>query len=304
MGSITSDMITLPSGKTKKGLGGVLYPASVLCGLDKEVTLITNLAEELAPFVSRSIKNWSTLHLDGVLKVPGPGNRVNLFYPEKGERQEILDSVVPSLEPQRIINRLPDIDFLILLMISGLDITLENWDKIKEKAGCPIWMDIHSLALSPELGRLRKYVSLTLWPEWVQGVDYLQANRQEVASMLGYPEKDIHEKDLYSFGESVLKQGIKAVFITLGEQGILVCTSQGMKKMRPDDSDSVVDTTGCGDVFCGAAVSMLSEEKKVMEAVRFGLKLASRAAGNTGIQETFKMAQELKINRKRGFDEE
>ncbi|MFW6124295.1 MAG: PfkB family carbohydrate kinase [Acidobacteriota bacterium] len=303
-GSITHDLITLPSGSKIESLGGVLYPASVLCGLERQVCLIINLAEELAPSVLSLKKEWLNREFNEVKMVPGPGNRVNLYYPRKGERQEILESVVPPLEPKWIISRLPDIDFLILLMISGLDIKLRDWNKIKEKAECPIWMDIHSLVLSPELGRLRKYISLPNWRDWVRGIDYLQANKQEAACMMGSPEKNPNEKELYSLGESALEEGIKAVFITLGEEGILVVTPQESRKLKSTESNKVADTTGCGDVFCGAVVSRLMEGEEVLKAGEFGLKLASEAVKTRGVQETFKMVQEFSfLNSKRGFHE-
>jgi hypothetical protein len=300
LGSITHDVITFPDGKISQGLGGILYPASVLCGLERQVSLITNLAEELAPHVFSLKKHWPTMDLDEVKIVPGPGNKVNLYYPEEGERREILESVVPTLDAEMILNRLSDKNFLILLMISGMDITLEDWNKIKERAECPIWMDVHSLTLSPELGRFRKYVLLTNWPDWVRGVDYVQVNKKESASMIGCPEKDPDEKQLYRFGESVLRQGVRAVFITLGKEGILVITAQGAAKMKFMESNKVVDTTGCGDVFCGAAVSQLMDGKDVMDAVDFGLELATRAVGRSGVKETFEMTKGFK----RGLHEE
>ncbi|MBD3413665.1 MAG: hypothetical protein GF421_04435 [Candidatus Aminicenantes bacterium] len=293
LGSITRDVISFSSGKVNKGLGGVLYPASVLCGLQKNVCLMTNMAEDLASDVFRMVQCWPTMQLSEIKRVSGPGNRVHLFYPEQGERQEVLKSAVPPLKPERIINRLPGLDFLVLLMISGLDITLKNWNKIKKKAKCPLWMDVHSLALSPELGQIRKYTSIENWPEWVSGVDYVQANQKEAASMMGHPERNPDEEELSFFGQSVLKQGVKAVFITLGEKGILVISPEGNRMMRSDENSDVVDTTGCGDVFCGAAASVLAEGRKVTDAVRFGLKLASRAAGRAGIQDTYQMAQEF-----------
>ncbi len=304
IGSITYDVITLPSGSLIESLGGVLYPSAVLCGLEKEVFLIANLAEGLASLVSSVLENWRSIHVEGVQKVPGPGNRVSLFYPREGERKEVLESVVPSLEPGWILSRLPDVDFLVLLMISGLDIKLRDWNEIKEKAECPIWMDVHSLALSPELGRFRKYVSLTEWPEWIRGIDYVQANRQEAACMMGCPEKKPDERELNVFGESILNQGVKAVFFTLGEEGILVGTPQGFTKMASKDSDEVADTTGCGDVFCSATVSRMMEGEEVLGAAEFGLKLASKAVRTRGVQETFKMVQEFNfLNSKRGFHE-
>ena len=49
----------------------------------------------------------------------------------------------------------------------------------------------------------------------------------------------------------------------------------------------VVDTPGCGDVFCAATAAKLSEGTEPFAAAGFGLKLASEAATARGVEEIF-----------------
>ena len=58
IGTITHDVITLESGQSFEGIGGVLYQAAVLCGLGREVFLYTNLGEELEPEVPPFPRRW------------------------------------------------------------------------------------------------------------------------------------------------------------------------------------------------------------------------------------------------------
>jgi len=297
IGTITYDVITYASGQAFRGLGGVLYQAAVLCGLGKEVYLYSNCGQELISDVERLTAHWASFHGEGIQYVPGPGNRVFLFYPEKGERVEILESVVPPLNPDQIIKDLPQFGMLLLIINSGFDIELRDWRKIIHQASCPIWFDVHSLPLSRKIGSPREYLPLTGWKEWASGVDYLQANRKEVALMLGSSQKIPSESEIVNFAKQAFDIGLKALFITLGEEGALILTPKASKKIRPPNTGKVIDTTGCGDVFCAATVAKLAAGSSPFKAASFGILLASKAAALSGLKKTFTLAsrQNFKI---------
>lgn len=299
IGTITDDEITFDSGQRITGLGGVLYQAAVLCGLGEETCLHTNLGEELADEVNKMVKDWSTLRKIGIRQVPGPGNQVHLHYPEKGERIEVLKSVVPPFPPEPVIEDLPELGMLILVVNSGFDIRLSDWRNIVRSASCPIWMDVHSLFLSRELNVPRKYLPLSEWKEWAEGVSFLQANVKEVASMLGFPDQVPSEDDFLQFGERAFDLGVKAVYLTLGKDGVLVMKPGNFMKISAPHAEVVVDTTGCGDVFCGGAAVKLASGKDPFDAAHFGLELATRAVEVKGVEETFKLVKEYQMAEKK-----
>jgi hypothetical protein len=292
LGTITHDTISRESGFSYEGIGGVLYQAAVLCGLGKDVSLYTNLGLELVPRVKKIIQGWIHLHREGIQQVAGPGNQVELHYPEEGERVEILKSVVPPLNVAQLVKDLPEFGMLVLILNSGFDVELRDWKKITQSAVCPVWIDIHSLVLVRKLQEPRKYVSLTEWEEWVEGVDYLQANKQEVASMLGFPHTLPNEEEITRFGKRALELGVKAVFMTLGQAGGIVMTPQESRRVASPKAERLVDTTGCGDVFCGATVSKLLDGDDPFSAASFGLELATEAVSLKGIEETYFLAEQ------------
>ncbi|NIO48189.1 MAG: hypothetical protein GTN73_01935 [Candidatus Aminicenantes bacterium] len=298
IGTITSDKVTFDSGQTIRGLGGVLYQAAVLCGLGKQVHLYTNLGEELIQDVEKMVENWATLRREGICQVPGPGNQVHLHYPEKGERVETLKSVVPPLNPRQVIENMHKLGMLILIINSGFDVELSDWRKIITAAKIPVWLDVHSLPLSRELNIPRKYLPLTKGKEWVEGVSFIQVNEKELSSMLGDPDKRYSEEDALSFGKEVFNLGVKVVFITLGKQGVLVITPEESKRIRSPEVKSVVDTTGCGDVFCGGAAVKLAEGQDPFTAASCGLELATEAVSIKGIEETYMLARRRKEKEK------
>jgi sugar/nucleoside kinase (ribokinase family) len=291
IGTITYDVITTAAGQVFRGLGGILYQAAALCGLGKEAVLYTHLGRNLAPDVTKITSQWPNCHAQGIRTVPGPGNSVFLHYPEKGERIEILESHVPPLSPRCIIRELYQLGMLVLVINSGLDIKLEDWRKIVRRAACPIWFDVHSLALSLNLHTPRHYRPLPEWKSWADGVTYLQANLKEVASMLGDPNIRPSREELHHFGRSAFKIGVESVFITLGKEGALVLTPEGSKKMDVAGVRRVVDTTGCGDVFCAGTAVKLASGAAPMEAAAYGLNLASEASQVSGVEETYALVR-------------
>jgi sugar/nucleoside kinase (ribokinase family) len=232
LGTITHDVITQASGRVLSGEGGILYQAAGLCGLGQHVTFYTHIGKDIFPRVKPVIDRWPTCDSSRIVVMPGPGNSVFLHYPEKGERVEVLESHVPPLRPDRLLKELPGVSFLILVINSGFDIALRDWRRIVRRAGCPIWFDIHSLALTLELHKARRYRPLPEWRDWAEGTTYLQANLKEVSSMLGEPEQIPSGERLSRFGELALELGIEAAFITLGAEGVLVLLPGRTKKGR------------------------------------------------------------------------
>jgi len=299
IGTVTHDFITFDSGQSFEGLGGVLYQAAVLCGLGKEVFLCTNLGEELVKDVERMTRDWTTLHKEGIRLVPGPGNKVYLHYPAQGERVEVLKSVVPPLESSRLLKKITEFGMLIMVVNSGFDLELSDWRKIVKAASCPVWLDIHSLLLSRELNIRRKYLTLAEWRDWVKGVSFVQANAKEVGTMLGQPDRVISEADIARFAAMAFRSGAKAVFVTLGKEGVIVLTREKSEKIKSFTMEKVVDTTGCGDVFGAAAAAKLGEGEDPFASASFGLELATKAVSVKGIEETYLLAWSFGKGKKR-----
>ncbi len=288
IGTITYDVITHEKGTTHEGLGGILHQAAVLCGLGQEVILYANLGRELEPEVRDLTSKWKSFSREGINLVSGPGNRVFLHYPLQGERVEVLKAVVPPVAPDRVVNDLPHLDFLVMVLNSGFDMTLNDWRLVKKNAVCPIWVDIHSLLLEKKIGGPRNYVAVADWQDWIMGIDYLQANQAEVAALLGGPGRILTRTNLEKFGRKVCEMGLKAAFLTMGPEGVLVVDKKTARHMAAFEAKSVIDSTGCGDVFCAGAALFLSRGFDPFESALFGMRIATAVAGFSGISPIYK----------------
>lgn len=293
IGTITSDHIVREEGSSFEGLGGVLYQASVLCGLGEDVRLFSNCGADLRPLVDETAGDWPGFDQEGLRYVPGPGNRVDLRYSDRlKEREEVLRSVVPGLDLGPVLPRLADLDGLLAVFNSGYDLDRAAWRSILGRAKCPVWLDTHSLVLEKTIGSHRDYAALPDWREWISGVTYLQANRQELACLIGRPERWPDEAETRAFAAAAFETGVRAVFVTLGKDGVLVLTPRETRIARAPRTDIVVDTTGCGDVFCAKAFQRILEGATVFEAAQDGVVLASMAAGRAGVRATYEMVRD------------
>ncbi len=293
IGTITHDFITSDAGETREGLGGILYQAAVWCGLKRKVTLFTNLGRELLPQVQRLTRDWETLDSRNLNPVPGPGNRVHLHYPSHGERQEVLESIVPPQEPAPIVRHAAEMEFLVLSLNSGLDITLWDWRTVSGAAACPIWLDIHSLSLSQNLGYPRSYRPLPEWVEWAEGVDYVQANAAEAACMLGEPGRSLGRAELDLLAGQAFEAGVKALIVTMGREGVWVSTPQKNRLIPTRKAEHVADTTGCGDVLCAGTAARLCGGAGLFAAAAYGAQLATEAVSIEGVEETYRLIRSM-----------
>lgn len=294
IGTITHDFISSDTGDELEGLGGILYQAAAFSGLGRECTLFTHLGKDLLPLVKRTTALWEKLDTSSWTLVPGPGNRVHLHYPEDGERREVLESVVPPLDPDPVIRNLNTLDFIVFVINSGYDISLKNWRQIVAAASCPLWLDIHSLPLSKNLGSPRTYRPTLDWTDWAADVDYVQANAAEMAAMRGRPGQVLGEDEMDELGHMALELGSRAVFVTLGHCGVRVITPKGSHAIATGGAKIVSDTTGCGDVFCAGAVSRLQDGEEPARAAAYGTRLATEAVGVVGVQQTYELTHRLR----------
>lgn len=295
VGTITYDSISFFSGQSFSGLGGILYQAAALCGLGKEVHLFSNLGEELLPLVKKVTSMWPGCKTRGLCVVPGPGNRVCLHYAARGERVEVLESCVPALNPSPLIHQASRFGLLIAVFNSGRDFTLRDWRKIVSAVKQPIWLDIHSLPLSFVVHKPRSYRPFSRWRDWVEGVAYLQANEKELASMLGDPAALPSLAGTRRFGWEALDLGLQAVFITLGKKGVMVISPDASHVLASPPIRGVVDTTGCGDVFCAATAARLVAGDGPVEAASFGVSLASQAVRAAGVEGTHALVRSFSL---------
>jgi ribokinase len=104
--------------------------------------------------------------------------------------------------------------------------------------------------------------------------DLVVPNETEAAILTGLPVETIEQAERAA--AALHARGAGNVILTLGARGALVRTADGASTIVDAlNAGPVLETTGAGDAFCGGLAAALSEDKPLLEAVRFGCATAA-----------------------------
>jgi len=87
-------------------------------------------------------------------------------------------------------------------------------------------------------------------------------------------------------------QGVETVVLTLGSKGAYV-SAPGCRSLVPGFKVKAVDTTAAGDVFNGALAVALSEDRPLLESVRFASAAAAISVTRMGAQPSAPRRKEI-----------
>lgn len=101
---------------------------------------------------------------------------------------------------------------------------------------------------------------------WKKSVSVLKCNLAEAKAMTGTNEVDEAARRL-------VDKGIKEVYLTLGEDGVVFCSKKGIRHFEAIEAEAV-NVTGSGDAFFAGVIHAHAIGISGEESVRFGLKAA------------------------------
>lgn len=115
-------------------------------------------------------------------------------------------------------------------------------------------------------------------------------NRIEAEMLTGVKVTD--ETSAGRAAKIIRDKGVNNVVITMGREGAYV-TDGEHGRLLPADATRTIDTTGAGDVFCGAMGVYLAEGHSLEESVRFANTAASIAVTRIGAQSSIPYRREI-----------
>lgn len=126
-------------------------------------------------------------------------------------------------------------------------------------------------------------------------VDVLVPNRGELGALLGEPTpRDAAQVEALARRLT----GPGAVVVSLGGEGALLVEPGGVTQV-PAPAVEVVDTTGAGDVLCGALADGLARGLPVADALRHAVAAASLSTTRSGAQRAAPTRDEVARHRRR-----
>ncbi len=156
---------------------------------------------------------------------------------------------------------------------------------VSEGVGCVIFSDYNKGALAEVQKMIRdvksKGIPAIVDPkgkdyERYRGADVITPNQGELAEIIGHwPDEDTLSERAFALRREL---NLGSILLTRAEYGMSLFTEDNGRDMRTDypaEARDVFDVTGAGDTAVAALAVMISEGKRLDEAVR----LANRAAG-------------------------
>ncbi|HWL24417.1 MAG TPA: PfkB family carbohydrate kinase [Ureibacillus sp.] len=170
-------------------------------------------------------------------------------------------------------------DLLLPNLLKKYEVTLLNSKCIIVDLNCPkeTVAYLRELAISKSIDFAIVPVSsskMKNMPDQLNGVTYFICNLDEAETYLNITIKQ--KADCEKAVELLLKKGAKNVVLTLGEKGVYIGNSSGIKHLEAIEVKVVNDVTGAGDAFVGATLHGVLIGERFEEAVRLGLYNASK----------------------------
>ncbi|WP_320776154.1 ribokinase [Streptomyces sp. CRN 30] len=119
--------------------------------------------------------------------------------------------------------------------------------------------------------------------------DPLIVNEHEAKVILGASAVSDEPED---WARILLAKGPRSVVVTLGAQGALVASAEGVTRVESVAVEAV-DTTGAGDAFTAALAYRLGTGASLAEAAAYAARVGAAAVTKAGAQESYPTATEV-----------
>jgi sugar/nucleoside kinase (ribokinase family) len=298
IGTFISDQIFHINGTETNSFGGIFYSVSILGNLVSErdeIYPVCYLGEDIYNDIIERLSSYNSVKTSGIKKVAQENTAVRLIYKTTEQRDEYLSHRLPPLHLDHILG-IGAMDVWLVNFITGFEMSLATLQQFRQQASGLILMDFHSLSLAIKEDGHRILRKLHGWEQWISGIDVLQMNEAEAASIIDH--KNLSEADLIDFGNQVIENDIKIFHITHGSKGSLLFYKENHRKQNQKipayQVNEVVDVTGCGDAFSAGFLVHYFRHRDIVEATKHANRVAGFNCTLSGTEELFKLKKFLR----------
>ncbi len=227
-------------GKVSISPGGVgRNIAENLALLGFEVELICALGSDEFALMHERFCQKRHIGLKYAVRVPGRRSDIYICVNEpSGEmRLAVSDTESCSLVTPEYLARCMDFINCCDICVLDANISRESIEFLASYASVPLFLDPVSAAKAAKAG------------DFIGSFHTVKPNRVEAGMLSGADTST--EEGLFAAADSLLSKGVRRVFISLGEEGILYADSSNRGKAPPVPG-KVVNTTGAGDAATAA----------------------------------------------------
>ena len=214
---------------------------------------------------------------------------VELVVNNGGERKETYSRIGQNLMlPADDLYRF---DGILINMISGYDISLDQLKQLRKYYNGLIYFDVHTLSRGVDQSLNRDFKRIADFNQWAKCIDIIQANEAELLTMSDQNEEVVIIEELFS-------HGIRQIIITRAKRGATVFfrENDSINKIHNNALQvKVRNKVGCGDVFGAVYFYNYIKNKNVILALE-------RANLFAGIATTYSETKDY-LNLKRDANE-
>lgn len=296
LGPIPKDHIVTHRGEVFDKYGCVIYTTAALAsmlGPDDVVCPIVHVRKEDRAPITEILARFSNVDMTGIRDEHDRGDVIELIFRDQNYRDEKQVGFMQPIKPRDVEFAL-DADAFVCVPVTDYEVGQQTLAYIRQNSDGVILLDGHGPTVSLTTGGQRVPRMWIDRDHWLPNIDILKMNLEEAGCSWfpppgGDPEllgKELPIEQLPEFAEHCLRKGVKAVCVTLDEEGCRVFWLDDAGVMQQQTVpripvDKVVDTTGCGDSFAaGMGFGMLEADGDVVAAAQFGNAMgAQRCAG-------------------------
>ncbi len=267
-----------------QGPGGLIHSVAALATLAPAQGTIVPIARVHHARHKETVTLLSSLgSVDprGLIVDSGAPYTVDLHYHGDVNRCECVSHLPSPLTLQEIESHLHGVEGLLVNFISGNDVELECLPLLRARVSGPMVVDLHSLTLGVETGGHRtRLPRLDGWREYLAGVDCVQVNEAEAATLagLGLEAPSITDGDWVQRLYRCLRDvGVEAFVVTLADRGacLFLPTEETGRRIPAAPVTGALDPTGCGDVHIAAILAGLMHGLSFVDALRVAAQAAA-----------------------------
>ncbi len=263
--------------------GGIFYTALALKQFIEpadEIFLNTAVQTENYNLFSGVYESYNKSFIRFVDRIP----KVYLTLHNFKERGETYESISQGLTID--FEKLNQFDGILINMITGFDISLEQLQSVRKNYKGKIFIDIHTLARGLDENLKREFRPVPDFNLWASSVNILQVNENELKTLSNL-------RDEFEIAKEVLNYGIEIFIVTKGSLGARLYGKKNgeiLSSFRSSEKVKTKNMIGCGDVF-GAVFFYHYIKTGNMEV---SLTLANIAAGCSASYKTISDFKDLK----------
>lgn len=279
LGHIVQEMIFFPDRTIGPVLGSpVAYGALMAARLGESVGIVSIAGDDLAPDLLAPLRE-AGVDLRGLRHIPGPQTtRTELVYDSEGNKVIHYPQKAP---PLRFDDLPPDYLQARLYYVATMDhdLPLDTIARLGDLGGM-VAVDLGGYGGAHSQPKAGPQNGLTGLQEIVGHVDLVRASIEDCQRLFG-SDRVRTEEEQEAILERLLSWGAKLALLTLGEQGCVVATADGIARY-PACQGTAIDTTGAGDSFFTAFLVEYMHTSELSWAVRFASAAVVHVIERTG----------------------